>query len=93
MNQRRVWQESTSTASKGKVVYESDINRAYDNLAAAIIKQAIKDGVGKDFFTGDFYQLLTTNMPSLQNGAAVYEQICKNRREGLKNGLNGEYGD
>ena len=93
MNQKRVWQESTNTTSKGKVVYDSDINRAYDNLAAAIIKQAIKDGAPKEFFTSDYYHLLTNNMPGLQNGAAVYEQIQKNRSRGSADGLISIYDD
>ena len=91
MNQRKLWQDSTNTANKGRVVYDSEINRAYDFLAAAIIRQAIKDGAPKEFFTSDYYQLLTNNMPGLQNGAAVYEQIQKNRKKGSVDGLIGIY--
>ena len=90
MNQKRVWGELTTTSSRKNVVYENDINRAYDLLAAAIIEQAIKDNVGISFFKSDFYQLLTTNMPSLQNGEAVYAQIQKNRQQGLRKGLQKE---
>ena len=81
MNQKRIWGELTTTSSRNNVVYEDEINKAYDFLAAGIIEQAIKDHAPKSFFTSDFYQLLTTNMPSLQNGEAVYEQIEKNRGE------------
>ena len=82
MNQKRIWGGLTTTSSHNNVVFDSEINRAYDFLAAAIIEQAIKDHAPKSFFMSDFYQLLTTNMPSLQNGEAVYEQIEKNRGEG-----------
>ena len=80
-----------NTTNRGKIVYDSEINRAYDFLAAAIIRQAIKDGAPKEFFTSDYYMLLTHNMPGLQNGAKVYEQICKNRQKGSVDGLIGIY--
>ena len=88
MNQKRVWGAMTRTSSHSSVAYDDPlINRAYDLLAVAIIEQAVKDNAGIRFFQSDFYQLLTTNMPSLQNGEAVYAQIQKNRQQGLRKGL------
>ena len=86
MNQK-ILRETSTTSSHNRASYGDLNQRAYDELAAAIIMQAIKDHAPRGFFVSDYYQLLTTNMPQLSNGEAVYEQIMKNRAYGLKHGI------
>ena len=84
MNSNRLWYERTHQVKKEPML---DSQKAYDILCLAIIRQAIKDNCDLSFFTSDWYDALTTNLPMFRNGRMIFEQVKANREAGYKTGM------
>lgn len=63
------------------------ISRCYMDLVVAIIERAIKDNAPRSWFNSDWYALLTTDIPELQDGDGLWLGGQENRANGYYAGL------